>query len=117
MSTPQRVSSLDNADPEWRNLAACRGMGGELFFDPYDESRRAQQARISLAKNICQHCSVVTECRDYALQQGEPYGVWGGLSERERALMLGVRTLRYAGVNRQRHLTGSAAHRLAHEIP
>lgn len=46
-------------------------------------------------------------CRDYALQQGEPYGVWGGLSEHERAVLLGVRTLRYAGVNRQRHLTAT----------
>lgn len=83
-------------------------MGDELFFDPYDERRTAQLERISQAKTMCQQCPVVTNCGEYALQQGEPYGVWGGLSEHERALMLGVRTLRYAGVNRRRHLTVTA---------
>lgn len=110
MSTPQRISPADANDPEWWNRAACRGMGDNLFFDPYDEPRRAQLERISLAKTICQECAVMTKCREYALQQGEPYGIWGGLSEHERALMLGVRTLRYAGVNRQRHLSVTAVH-------
>ena len=108
MSTPQRIPLLDVSDPEWWNRAACRGMDDDLFFDPYGEPRSARQERISLAKTICQKCPVLIDCREYALQQGEPYGVWGGLSEHERALMLGVRTLRYAGVNRQRHLTVTA---------
>jgi WhiB family redox-sensing transcriptional regulator len=105
---PQRISSLDTTDPEWWNQAACREMGDELFFDPYDEPRSAQLRRISLAKTICGQCAVQARCREYALQQGEPYGIWGGLSEHERARLLGVRTLRYAGVNRQRHLTVTA---------
>src|SRR6478735_4578122 len=100
MLTPQRRSPLDSSDSDWRRQAACREMDSDLFFDPNDESRRAKQERISLAKTICQQCPVLIVCRDYALQRGEPYGVWGGLSEYERALMLGVRTLRYAGVNR-----------------
>ena len=100
--------TLGAADSEWWDRAQCRGMGNDLFFDPYDESRAARQERLSMAKAICQKCTVLVDCREYALLQGEPYGVWGGLSEYERALMLGVRTLRYAGVNRERHLSVTA---------
>jgi len=48
-------------------------------------------------------CAALSECRDFALREGEPYGIWGGMTEHERALALGVTTLRYAGVNRQHH--------------
>jgi WhiB family redox-sensing transcriptional regulator len=40
---------------------------------------------------------VLDQCRDHALATREPYGIWGGLSEGERALLLGVRTLRHPG--------------------
>ncbi len=36
------------------------------------------------AKAVCQVCPVVVECRAYALQIREPYGIWGGLTESER---------------------------------
>ncbi len=36
------------------------------------------------AKAVCQVCPVVGECRAYALQIREPYGIWGGLTETER---------------------------------
>ena len=85
MSTPN-VFRVGRNRPEWWNRAACRGMGDELFFDPYDEPRPS--GTISLAKTICQQC-VVTDCREYALRQGEPYGIWGG-SPSMSGLLLGV---------------------------
>jgi WhiB family redox-sensing transcriptional regulator len=86
---------------DWQVFATCRGMDVEIFFHPCDEHRKARERRIEHAKAICQDCPVVTECRDYALATSEPYGVWGGLSEGERALMLGVRTLRHPGPRRR----------------
>ena len=37
---------------------------------------------------MCRQCPVIQECRSHALEVGEPYGVWGGLSESERDLLL-----------------------------
>jgi WhiB family redox-sensing transcriptional regulator len=36
------------------------------------------------AKNICGACTVVAECLAYAMGNNEQFGIWGGLSERER---------------------------------
>ena len=67
----------------WRQAAACRDKPGTNFY-PETES----QARP--AKRICSGCPVRLICLDTALRSGERYGVWGGLTERER-LRLGRR--------------------------
>ena len=103
MSNSQSLSRSTASDPDWRQHAACLGQDS-LFFDLVDEPFTARQQRTASAKAICQDCPVLTECRESALRLGEPYGIWGGLSELDRARLLGVRTLRYAGVNRQRHM-------------
>lgn len=72
----------------WRQRAACQGMDGSRFFGPERERATAEAARIAAAKRVCAGCAVVPDCRAFALQTGEPYGVWGGLSEYERADML-----------------------------
>ncbi|BDZ51496.1 hypothetical protein GCM10025867_37370 [Frondihabitans sucicola] len=36
------------------------------------------------AKKICASCDVRAQCLEYALQNDERFGIWGGLSERER---------------------------------
>jgi WhiB family redox-sensing transcriptional regulator len=41
------------------------------------------------AKRTCMACEVRVQCLDYALSHGEQYGVWGGLSERERRPLRG----------------------------
>ncbi|MTA96041.1 MAG: WhiB family transcriptional regulator, partial [Actinobacteria bacterium] len=40
------------------------------------------------AKAICASCPVLAQCRDHALAVQEPYGIWGGLSEDERAELI-----------------------------
>jgi len=57
--------------------ALCAQTDPEAFFPERGGSTR--QARI-----ICRRCEVRQECLAYALAAGERYGVWGGLSERER---------------------------------
>ena len=39
------------------------------------------------AKEMCRSCPVIAQCRSHALAVGEPYGIWGGLSEAERELL------------------------------
>ena len=80
---------------DWQLDAACRGMDSSTFFHPTEEHRVARQRRIDAAKEICAACPVLTDCRSYALRTREAYGIWGGLSEFERAIILGLRSLRY----------------------
>jgi WhiB family transcriptional regulator, redox-sensing transcriptional regulator len=61
----------------WYEQAACLDKDADCFFPEKGGSTRA-------AKRICQTCSVQTECLDYALANDERFGIWGGLSERER---------------------------------
>lgn len=70
---------------DWQKHAACRGMSAERFFSPDGEQHTARrQRREDAAKKVCQHCPVLASCRQHALAVGEPYGVWGGLTPKER---------------------------------
>ncbi|GAA3522513.1 WhiB family redox-sensing transcriptional regulator [Streptosporangium album] len=65
----------------WRDFARCGEVHPETFFPEQGCSPKA-------AKRICRRCEVRAECLEYALQRGEPCGVWGGLTERERRRLL-----------------------------
>lgn len=71
---------------DWQRHALCRGMDTTVFFAPDGEKGTRLQQREDRARRICQQCPVLEHCRRYALTSHEPYGVWGGLSSRERAL-------------------------------
>jgi WhiB family redox-sensing transcriptional regulator len=66
------------ADWSWQARAACRGVDPEIFFPATDEEAAA-------AKAVCAGCQVRLACLAFALRWGERYGVWGGLTEKERA--------------------------------
>jgi WhiB family redox-sensing transcriptional regulator len=80
---------------DWQGAAACRGMDSEVFFHPSAERARGRRARIQAAKAVCGTCPVIAQCLAHALAVREPYGVWGGRSEDERAKLLGLQSLRY----------------------
>src|SRR5438128_11384318 len=61
----------------WQDRARCRDYDPEVFFPEKGGSSRE-------AKRICAECPVRIECLNYALRRDERYGVWGGMSERER---------------------------------
>lgn len=63
----------------WRDSALCREVGADLFFADHGGGDATRSA-----KRVCGMCPVVDQCREEALANGEPYGVWGGLTERER---------------------------------
>jgi WhiB family redox-sensing transcriptional regulator len=70
------VVSLD-APPAWQAYAVCAQTDPESFFPEKGGSTRE-------AKAVCRGCDVVPECLEYALLHDERYGIWGGMSERER---------------------------------
>jgi WhiB family redox-sensing transcriptional regulator len=65
------------ADEEWRLDALCAETDPEAFFPDKGGSTRD-------AKRVCGGCPVRAECLEYALASDERFGIWGGLSERER---------------------------------
>lgn len=82
-----RVGSGGWGLSSWRLRAACGTVGRAVFFSPDAEGGRAREAREARAKAICAGCPVIRECAGYALTAGGRYGVWGGLSERDRAAL------------------------------
>ena len=61
----------------WQDKALCAQTDPEAFFPEKGGSTRE-------AKKVCSSCEVRAECLDYALAHDERFGIWGGLSERER---------------------------------
>lgn len=83
---PRRGPELPRRqDDDWQENGACRTENSSLFFAPDNENPHQRRFRETAAKAICGHCPVRAECRAYALQTGELYGIWGGTTERERA--------------------------------
>lgn len=71
---------MDSAQPDWRASAACRDADPDGLF-----VRGAEQNR---AKTVCTACHVRTECLAEALDNRISFGVWGGMTERERRALL-----------------------------
>src|SRR5689334_11895361 len=88
MSDVKRLPGPATEAWDWQLKAKCRGMAVSLFYHPWGERGESRIAREEDAKKICQSCPVIAECRQHALRVGEPYGVWGGLGERERDFLL-----------------------------
>ena len=73
----------------WQIKAACRGPHASLFFPPaHFERKDEKEIRESNAKGICGQCRVRRDCLDYAIRIREPHGIWGGLTENERRILL-----------------------------
>ena len=88
MPQPEQLPG-PNADIwNWQLQGLCRGVDSSMFFHPDGERGRARMQREQRAKEMCRRCPVIEQCRSHALEVGEPYGVWGGLSESERDLLL-----------------------------
>lgn len=67
----------DDGPMGWQERALCAQTDPEAFFPEKGGSTRE-------AKKVCSGCDVRGECLEYALANDERFGIWGGLSERER---------------------------------
>jgi WhiB family redox-sensing transcriptional regulator len=63
----------------WKNDAACKAEDLEKFFATTNACDTYRDA-----KKICATCPVQAECLDYAVYHGIDYGLWGGMSPKQR---------------------------------
>lgn len=81
--------SVQRIDENWQLDAACRGPQSVVFFPPTQFERKDDKLqREARAKEICADCRVQSDCLEYALSIREPHGIWGGLNEVERKVLL-----------------------------
>ncbi|MEY4656908.1 MAG: hypothetical protein RL073_1135 [Actinomycetota bacterium] len=69
------------ADVTWRSSGACQGLDAEIFY-PENEDHA------DFALSVCEQCAVRIACLNYALDNREQQGVWGGATARDRRKML-----------------------------
>nr|WP_298806400.1 WhiB family transcriptional regulator [uncultured Pseudokineococcus sp.] len=79
-SAAQAVTGTTSVDRSWMDEGACRGGDPDALF-----VRGAEQ---NVAKLVCRSCPVRTECLADALDSRTEFGVWGGMTERERRALL-----------------------------
>lgn len=72
-------------DLSWRDAALCAQADPDAWFPERGESNLP-------AKRICAACEVRAECLDFALENGERFGIWGGTSEAQRRRILSARS-------------------------
>ena len=78
LGVPGVRAGVDDDNPlAWQSDALCAQTDPEAFFPEKGGSTRD-------AKRICTSCEVRSQCLEYALANDERFGIWGGLSERER---------------------------------
>ena len=73
----QDVPEAQEAELSWQERGLCAQTDPEAFFPEKGGSTRE-------AKKVCLGCDVRGDCLEYALAHDERFGIWGGLSERER---------------------------------
>ncbi|WNB99190.1 WhiB family transcriptional regulator [Streptomyces sp. CGMCC 4.7035] len=74
------IEAITASDIAWQDQALCAQTGADFFFPEPGSSVRE-------AKRICGLCRIRSACLEYALTHDERFGVWGGLSEKERIHM------------------------------
>lgn len=82
---------MQGEERSWQSRANCMGVDPELFFPERGTSTRD-------AKEVCRGCVVRQDCLDYAIANSEKFGIWGGMSERERRRVRRSRILEHAPV-------------------
>ncbi len=80
------LARTDGSEQGWQSRANCMGVDPELFFPERGSSTRE-------AKEVCRGCVVREDCLEFAIANGEKFGIWGGMSERERRRVRRARTL------------------------
>lgn len=81
-----------NETSGWQARANCMGVDPDLFFPERGSSTRE-------AKEVCRGCVVRMDCLEFAIANGEKFGIWGGMSERERRRVRRARVQQGRGIS------------------
>jgi WhiB family redox-sensing transcriptional regulator len=76
----RRVNIPTGGDRSWVLKAICRASDPDELFVTGAAQRRAA--------TICRHCPVMRQCAADALDNQVEYGIWGGMTERQRRILL-----------------------------
>ena len=68
----------------WMDEAACRDYSVDLWYGADSERLEDREVRVEQARAVCRRCPVRQECLETAIDNREPYGVWGGHTTSER---------------------------------
>ena len=80
-TTPKRTTHLDFQSHDWQEHSLCKtAQNLQLFFPERGGSSKP-------ARTVCGLCPVKEQCLEYALNNKEAHGIWGGTSDRERRLI------------------------------
>jgi len=71
------LMSQQSGPAHWMDLAACRETDPDAYFPDKGGSSRQ-------AKAVCMRCEVRLQCLEWAMDNDEKFGIWGGLSDRQR---------------------------------
>lgn len=64
---------------DWQDRAACVGLDSRVFY----ANGKYARAQVHAAQRVCATCPVTAQCAAWAIQSGEKWGVWGGMSQKE----------------------------------
>jgi len=79
--------NFDSSKEVWRDDASCKGQDLSIFFIENEEGSISRK-NIKKAKSICLKCLVQVKCLSYALNEDIRYGIWGGITPRERSSLI-----------------------------
>lgn len=79
---------------DWRDDALCSQVGGDWWFPEKGGDNGTD------AKTVCARCPVVVDCREFAVETWQAYGVWGGMSPKQLAAIRHERGMRHPLLSR-----------------
>lgn len=76
------------AQASWKDRAACKYLDPDEFdTEPLAQRpRRKHGSHWAYARMICRECPVVRDCLNFAIDNDEPTGIWGGMTRSERTV-------------------------------
>lgn len=83
--TAARIPPIAELKLGWQERGLCQSGDATVFFAPDSERIREREKREASAKRVCDDCPVRQQCLEHALALPEQFGIWGGLTEVERA--------------------------------
>jgi WhiB family redox-sensing transcriptional regulator len=66
-------------DAPWTDMALCQQVDPEMFFPNKGDKETARDAQ-----RVCKQCPVMAECLDHAIATNPLFGIWGGMSFKQR---------------------------------